>query len=952
MPVLTATTVVAVSAGFSTTFNSALKVEEEKRAIPARSYDEITPVPAKNLRPVLADTIKLPDTTLRKDTSILTDTLKNTADSLKMDSVRRALNDTFSLKISKDTIEAPVQYVAEDSAVGLMTKKTIILYGKAKADYQDMSLTAPVIELDQGSNILKAQPKRDSLGEIVDYAEMKQGQEEYKTEGLEYNFKTQKGISKGTITQQGEMYVHTEVAKKVEANTMYALGTFLTTCNLDHPHFGFRAKRAKIINQKLAVTGAVRPEFDSVPVPIYLPFGFYPLYQGRHSGFMAPSFETNDQRGLGLSRMGYYHVISQYSDVQLYGDVYSLGSWSLTVNPRYQRNYKYTGNLSLTYMRTQTNFKGDKDYSVLKNYSVTWSHSADMKARPGTTFMGSVNYATSRFDRNVPNNLMQNYNNQLGSSISYSKTWQNRPFNFTASANHSQTNSTNSVTLNIPDIGFTVSTLYPFQRKEGTGSKKWYEQLGVGYQGSFRNNMGFNDTVDHKKVYGKSLMGHLLDTLQWTANHSIPISLSLPPILGGAITVAPSISFSMAWVDRSSSFNWVHRDKDSLGRNRDTIQYSMNKGFYIKPNASAGLSFSTALFGTYQFRNKKVAAIRHVARPSLGLSYTPDFTKNQWESVQIDSIGTRALYNKLEASSYLNTRNSQFVSRKSGNISFGFDNNLEMKVRNKKQNPKDTTEASDQMNSEEEYRKVRIIEGFGMNTSYNIFADSMNLSPISIYFRTNLLEKINLSAGATLTPYQLNNAGYATSKYAWQGGKFSVGRITSANISMSTSFQSKPKDAAKEKKKQDAMNEALNDPMLQADQQRLMEYMRQNPSEFVDFNTPWSLSLSFSMSYSLGGYDVEKAKWAHNITAGTNFTGSFNLTPKWNFSVTGDYDFKTKKVQRLGMVISRDLHCWQLGINVQPIGLFRMFSFTINPKAGILQDLKINRTRSFSSQNY
>lgn len=856
-------------------------------------------------------------------------------DSLALDTTKRMRVDTFTLRLSKDSLEAPVQYAATDSVVGLLADRKIILYNQAKTSYQDLTLSAPSIELDQTRNVVIAKASKDSTGEIKDYAEMKQGENQFRSESMEYDFKTQRGLTKTTITQQGEMYVHADIVKKIDAQTMYGWKAFFTTCNLDHPHFGFRTKRAKIINKKLAVTGSVRPEFDSVPVPIYLPFGIYPLYQGRHSGFIAPSFETNDQMGLGLAGMGFYYVVNDYWDVQANANIYSYGSWQANVNPKYRKIYKYSGSFNFGLQSTRRNSKGDPDYYSSKTYTVNWSHASDMRSRPGTSFSANVNASSTSYNKNIPNNNLLNFQNVLSSSITYTKNWIDRPFNLTASANHSQNNGAHQVSISLPNIGFTMTTIYPFQRKNAVGSKKWYEQFGIGYNGSFRNGVSFYDSIDYQSRYGKSMFSYLIDTLQWGANHSIPITLTLPPILGGAVQIAPSISYSQEWVDRVTT-----REYD---KSRDTLIASINKGFHIKQQASVGVSLNTALYGTYQFRKKaRIMAMRHVIRPTVGFSYTPDMNKKYWQYVQVDTTGYSAWFNKLDG--YFSGRGQQQIfSRRFGGINFGFDNNLELKVRNKK--TKDTT-ASD---NQEATRKIRLIEGFGVTGSYNIFADSMRLSDFNIYFRTNLFEKINITASANLTPYKLNSVGNRTSKYAWQGGKFSLGSITSANLSASTTFQSKPKDPAKEKRRQEQINQNLNDPMLQADQQRLMEYMRQNPAEFVDFNTPWSLSLSFNLNY-YKGYNSYTNKNQDQITASSNFTGSFNLTPKWNFSVNGYYDFSTKKMQTFSMAISRDLHCWQMAINITPIGLYRFFNFTISPKSGILQDLKINRSRSFTNQ--
>ncbi|ANH79843.1 organic solvent tolerance protein OstA [Niabella ginsenosidivorans] len=879
------------------------------------------------------------------DTIPVKDTLKITDSSnLSTDTGRKVSTDTFTLKISKDTLSGPVKYYAQDSIVGFMDSKIMNLYGKAKTEYEDMTLTAPSISVNQDKHMISAAAGRDSTGEISDYADMKQADNEFKSEHMEYNFKTQQGITKGTITQQGEMFVHADIVKKVDARTMYGLGTFFTTCNLDHPHFGFRARRSKIINKKLAVTGAIRPEFDSVPVPIYLPFGIFPLYQGRHSGILSPSFERNDQMGLGLSRLGYYQVINDYWDAQVYGNIYSYGSWSVNVQPTYRKRYKYQGSFNFGLQSTRRNFPGDPDYYHTNTYTVNWSHSSDTRSRPGVSFSANVNASSTRYNENIPNSNLMNYNNTAGSSITYSKTWQDKPFSFTVSANHNQNNAARLVTINFPNAAFTVNTVYPFQKKESAGVKKWYEQLGIGYQGSFQNAVAFYELPD--TILHRSTLRRMLDTLQWNANQSIPITLSLPPILGGAVMIAPSISYSQQLVDRKATYEWI--------QSLDTVIAHNVKGINLKQQMSMGISFNTALYGQYNFKNKNLVAIRHVVRPTVSLSYTPDLNKGNYQRVKI-GVGDTASYVYYDKLAGLYSRPVDiFTARKFGGINFGLDNNLEMKVRakkGKKQSGSDSTDTdgnSDSKVDENGFKKIRLIDGFGFTSSYNMFADSMKLSPFNLYFRTNLFDKINLSANGIITPYRLDANGIPTKNYAWQGGRFNIGTLTSASVSMSTSFQSKPKDANKAKQRQEMINQQMNDPMLQADQQRLLEYMQQNPAEFVDFNTPWSINLSYSLTYTrpsrvTGAYNAQY----NGITSSTSFNGSFNLTPKWNFSVNGYYDFNTNKIQTFSMSISRDLHCWQLSVNVTPVGIYRYFNFTISPKAGLLQDLKINRNRSF-----
>lgn len=822
--------------------------------------------------------------------------------------------DTFSLKLSKDTLAAPLQYYAEDSVVVMIKSKKILLYGKTKTEYQDVTLTAPQVVVDQETQLMTAVNSRDSTGTVLEEAHFKQAENEFTSDTIVYNFKTQKGLTKNTITQSGEMFVHGEVVKKVDDNVTFVKNGLFTTCNLDDPHFAFRANKLKVISKKVAVSGPAHPEFEGVPIPVYLPFGFYPLSQGRKSGLLPPQFETNEQFGIGLTGLGYYKVFNEYWDTKFYGDVYSYGGWAANVNPTYRKRYRYSGALNFGLRKTKRNFKGDPDFYSNNSYILTWSHSADPRARPGTSFSASVNASSTTYNENIPNDPRLNFQNQLGSSIAYSKTWVDKPYNLTLSANHNQNNQTRLVNLSLPDAGFTVSTLYPFQKKEFAGSKKWYEQLGVAYNGNFRNQVSFYDTAFKLR--------NLIDTLQWGAQHSIPISLSLPPILGGALVVSPGISYSQVWLAQKSIRRWDGQKVENI----------TEKGFFLDQQASFSLSFNTALFGTFQLKNSK--ALRHVIRPTFSVNYSPSFSKKYYDTVTVNANGDWTKYSQLQGGLY-----SGFSDITNGGISFGIDNNLEMKYKPKKDTATD---------GETEFKKLRIIDGFGFNGNYNFLADSNKLSRINLYFRNNLFEKINLSAQATMSPYLRNRFGQDSSVYIWKGpGGFTPGRITNGSVSLSTSFQSKPRDEQKDKQKQEQLQNELNDPVLAADRQRLMDYMQQNPSEFVDFNIPWQINLSYSLYFS-EQRKQDFSGFEKIVNSNISVGGSFSLTPKWNLSISNvNYDFRTKEIQTFSISINREMHCWQMSINVTPIGRYRYFNFTISPKSGILQDLRINRTRSF-----
>jgi lipopolysaccharide assembly outer membrane protein LptD (OstA) len=343
----------------------------------------------------------------------------------------KANTDTFSIKLSKDSLDAPVKYEAADSAVILVKEKKVILYGKTKTDYTDITLTAPKVELDQNTQTVTAFNSSDSAGTVLEEARFKNHDNEFTSDTIRYNFKTQKGLTKNTATKYGELTVIGETVKKVNATTTFIKRGQFTTCDIiDEPHFAFRASQMKVINEKVAVSGPAHPEFEGVPIPIYIPFGFFPLKQGRKSGLLPVQFTSNEQFGLGFEGIGFYKVINEYWDVKLYGSIYTYGGWSFNVSPTYRKRYKYNGNFNFSVQETKTNFKGDPDYGRSRNYRVSWSHSVDSRARPGTNFSANVNAGSSSYNKFVPNSPQVNFQNQMSSSISYSKTWAGKPINY------------------------------------------------------------------------------------------------------------------------------------------------------------------------------------------------------------------------------------------------------------------------------------------------------------------------------------------------------------------------------------------------------------------------------------------------------------------------------------------------------------------------------------------
>jgi hypothetical protein len=832
------------------------------------------------------------------------------SDSVPVNDTSIVRADSISFKVAKDSVDAPVNYEAQDSVIVDIKSEKIYLYNKGVLKYKNIQLESAVIQVDQQSNLLTAYPVRDSSRRQIGTPVFRQGDKAFSSDTIKYNFKTERGITLGTYSQEGEMFIYGSRVKRISPDTYFASKARFTSCNFDTPHFAFKARRVKMISDKVAVTGFVRPEFEGVPIPIGLPYGLFPLKQGRRTGLIVPQFTVNQQLGLGLEGLGYYKVFGDYWDATIRGNIYSYGSWNLFLSPTYRKRYRYNGSFNLSYLNTKFGFEGDPDFiPPSRNFSLQWSHSVDGKARPGQNFNASVNIATSLFNQLFPNNAQQNFNNTLNSSISYQRSWAGKPYNLTINANHNQNTLNRLYNVNLPDIGFTVNTVYPFQKKNFVGASKWYEKLGIGYNGNFRNQFAFYDSAFS--------LQQLADTFQWGARHNIPIQLSLPSV--GVLQIGPSISFEEVWYQQSFVRSW-----NSTLKKVDTV---INKGFYRGNQMSVGLSVSTALFGTMNFRKTSaVQAIRHVIRPTVGVSYRPDLAKDQWYETQIDTLGNRFRFNKFERSLF-----GGLSEGRAGFVNFTLDNNLEMKVKNKK----DTGEAA--------FKKVRIIDGFGVNGGYNLLADSFALSDFNIYFRSNVLEIFNITGSATVSPYKQDAFGRRLRQYTWEGGTFSPGRFVNGFIAVNANFKSKPKDDKKQKEQEEylrARSESVDE------FNRQVNMIQQNPAEYADFNIPWSLNISYALNLSRQ-LKPDYSGFITNVTQSLNFNGDFNLTEKWKFQAQGTFDMVTKQIQYLTTSISRDLHCWQMSINVTPVGIFRSFNISISPKSSILRDLRINRSRFF-----
>jgi LPS-assembly protein len=867
--------------------------------------------------PVLDDSLKLQKFIKREaPVTTISSTQKNTNDTVPK---KITTTDTFNIKTSKDSLDAPIDYKASDSMVVLIKQEKIILYNKGNLIYKDNNIDADKIIFDQKTNLLTAYGERDSLGEIINQGRFTQGENKGSFDSLTFNMKNQVGTSSRVFTKTGELFVNSEKSKKADSITTFGKNNTISTCNLDEPHFGFKARKLKYVQDKVIVTGAIQPVFEGVPIPLGLPFGIFPQRKGRHSGFLAPQFAVNERLGLGLEGLGWYHVFNDYVDVIARSNLYSFGSWNLFVTPTYRKRYKYNGSLTLSLQRTRNAFKGDPDFSKATTFNVSWNHTMDSKVRPGVSFSANVNAGSSKYNQNIPNNPFVNVNNQLNSSIAYSKQFKDKA-NLTITGGHNQNTITKQVNINLPDVNFNLNTIYPFENKEGVGKSKWYEKLGIGLNSNVKTAVVFYDTVNN-------IVKRILDTFQWGATHSIPIQLSLPSL--GPFQVTPNIGYDEKWYSMKNLRSW--------NNTTNKIDTAIERGFFTSRNFSFGVSFATALFGTANFgKNSRLRAIRHVLRPTANISYTPKTNSKYFYNLQIDTAKNFIPVSVFDGNFIGAPSNNQ-----GANLGFQVDNNLEMKWRKK---------GTDTSQGEE--KKIKILDGFGFSGSYNFLADSFPLTPITLYARTNLFEKIDINITGSLDPYERNKQGFATKRFAWQGEKFSLGSITSASVSVGTRLQSQRKDQGKEEG-EDKHNNDYQQTLTMDEQQQALNYINSNPAEFVDFNIPWSATLDFSYTYGRSLVNTPTGyTYAVNTNTNVRFGGDVSVTPKWKAGYNGFFDISNRKLTQFTMFFTREMHCWQLSINVVPVsaGGFRSFNITINPKSSLLRDLRINRSRFFYGQ--
>jgi lipopolysaccharide assembly outer membrane protein LptD (OstA) len=779
--------------------------------------------------------------------------------------------------VSNSAITTEIRYSARDSIPMDMKNNILTLYGEAEITYGDVNLKAAKIKIDWKNNLLYAEGMYDSLNNYIDPPVYTDKGVPYKAKKIIYNFKSRKGKLFDLITQEGESYIHGSVLKKDSNDVIYVNKAKYTTCSDTHPHFYISAGKIEILKNQI-ISGPAYMVIQGVPVPFAIPFGFFPNKNGRASGIILPAYGESQDRGFFLRGFGYYFGLSDYFDLMLKGDAYSNGSWLANVTSTYSKRYKFRGNLNINYARNKYGDPETPEFSLSKDFSVNWVHTQDPKARPSSTFSANINAGTQNSYRNNSTNAEEILNNTLQSSISYSKGFVGTPFSLSAGLRHTQNLSQGNLSLSVPDFSFNMARIYPFKGNKAVKKKKWYSDIGIQYNMNFRNKI---DTYD-------SLLFEPETWDMWKNgfSHSIPLSTSF--------TFFKYLNFSPQF----SYTGYTYAQKTIQTWEGDTLIKTDVSGFNQISQYNVSGRFGTKVYGLFNVNRLGLIAIRQLITPSVTFSYQPDFSDlkyGYYSTVQVDTAGNTRKYSYYEGyiMGYPGTG-------KQGNMSFDLQNNIEAKVRDKK----DTTGTGT--------RKVKLLENFGIGSSYNFLADSMNLAPFQFNGYTTLLRnKLNFHFSGNLDPYMINEMEQRVNKFTYEyAGK--LARLTNFNFTLSTNFNS-----PKEKKK--------------GNEQEL---------EYVPFSLPWNMSIGYTFAYNKPGH-------TSTTLQSVELSGYLNLTSKWRVNFRTGYDFNNDAVSFTSLDIHRDLHCWEMSFSWIPIGYRQSYSFKINVKSSVLKDLKLNKKKDY-----
>ena len=862
---------------------------------------EIT-IPLMNKDSIPAKKIKeIPS--LKKETGLLKE-----KDSIAIDSIK-----------PKETLEDLITHIATDYTIQNAKDKTVTLYNEANITYTDIDLKAGIIVVDYTKNTLFAKGIKDSLG-YTQRPIFKQGSEESEQDSMIYNFKTKKALIYGLKTKQGEMFTFGKKTKRVNDSTIYVRDIKFTTSEKLDYYIG--TSKAKIIPGKKIIVGGSQLYLADVPTPIYLPFAYFPITTTSVSGFLIPAFDTgSSNRGIGFQNGGYYFAINDYVDLAVTGDVYSNGSWGFRANSNYNKRYRFNGNFNFNFENNISGIRGFDNFLKSNRYNLRWSHNQDIKASPNSRFTASVNLGSSKFFRESQNqfNIAQSQTNTLSSSVNYSKTFVGTPFNLNVTAQHQQNTNTEEITMTLPALSVNMNRIFPFTGKDGVKKNPIQK-------------MGFNYTLDGKYLINTTdedfFTAKMFETARAGMQHKTGTNTNFKAFKH--FTVSPSVSYEETW-----QFDYIQKNYDI---NENVIVTDTLRGFKSYREYNAGLSLSTNVYGTFNFKKGRLKAIRHTFRPSISYSYRPDFQDKYLKQVQTSN-------DPSDLQDYTVFDQGLYGSPSSGlsnAIGISLNNVLEAKVA-----PKDP-------DSDEEDQKVSILNNLNFNSSYNIAADSLRWSPVSFSTGTRLFkDKLAINLNGSFDPYKVIVSSTGSPIRINEFNDSFLGlRLTNASLTANYSISSADfKKDEKGNKKQETKRDPNNsEDVIGADINPTDRFgQRNNDANKEDKNKttklyqaelPWSINLAYSTGYRNDGLDTG------DITVNSiMFSGNLELSPKWKMGYSSGYDVKNGAFTFSRFNFTRDLDSWNLNFNWVPFGTNSSYTFFIGVKSSVLADLKWDKNK-------
>ncbi len=836
-------------------------------------------------------------------------------------------------------LESQVEYNSADSIDFSVSEQKLFLYGQAYVKYEDIELRADFIQIDLAAKEVFASGVADSLGIVHGRPVMTEGGETFEANTMRYNFETKKGIISGIVTEQEGGFLHGHTTKKHENNHLHMRGGKYTTCDAEHPHFYVALTRAKVIPNDKVISGPAYLVIEDIPLPLAVPFGFFPNQRGQTSGILFPTYGEEASRGFYLRNMGYYLNLNEYMDLRMEGDIYSLGSWSVNAASNYRKRYRYNGSFRYAYSNNKVGERGFANFQENTSYNIAWQHRQDAKASPYSNFSASVNFGSSSFNKynysTTSRDFADSYaQNTAQSSISFSHRWPDSPFSLTSNISANQNFSNQTVNLRLPSVNFNMARQYPFRNADRVGDTRWYENIELSYSANVDNRLQTYDTL----LLRRETLGDMTNGFK----HDIPLRANFRFL--NLLNITPGLTYSGVMYTSSIRKTWVDdyvppgQDEVAPRLVTDTIP-GVVYGHSFLPNFSTGLSQN--IYGMFQFRDSRVEAVRHVMTPSVGFSFAPDMDNlvpDYYRTVQSDTLGNETTYSIFENGIY----GTPSVRGRSGSISLSLANNLEMKVRS----TNDTITES---------KKVKILDRLNFSTSYNVYADSLNWSPISMTGNTSLFDnKLRVNFNASFDPYALDDNFRRYDSFQWSANRRPF-RMTRAGLSLTMGFRSaagsrtspgasQGQDRVMPPDMRDGMIDPHSDiPPGQDDifgHLDDIDHTVHYYGEYVDFNVPWDINIRYNLNYN-------RPRDEGQINQTLNFSGSLSLTPRWQIQFTSGYDFRAYDFTMTSINIHRDLHCWDMRFGVVPFGSRKSWNFSIAVKSNILKDLKYHAQRSW-----